>query len=244
MSRHILQLISLVVLMPSPTVVYGSPSAELPGAVRTLFERRCLSCHNTSEQQGDFSLQTRASLFDSGFVIPGKSDESHLIEVLTANGDERPAMPKDSDPLSESEIASLKQWIDAGASWPDGVKLTEPVVAGFDWWSLQPLRRPVVPEFSDPAGSDWIRTPIDAFVLQKHRELSLTPSPEADRRTLIRRLYYDLTGLPPSPQEVDAFVDDASPNAWSNLVNRLLTSPHYGEHWARHWLDVARYADT
>jgi hypothetical protein len=210
-----------------------------------LLERRCLSCHNENDRKGDFSLQTHGHLQNSGFVVPGRPDDSQLLNaVIASSSAERPSMPKDGSPLSDDAVDVLRQWIAAGAVWPKDFRLTEPVVDDFDWWSLRPLVSEQPPVFHDAAANGWIRTPIDAFVLSKLREQSLDPSPEADRRTLIRRLTYDLIGLPPTPEEIDSFTSDSSPDAYEHVVERLLASPHYGERWARHWLDVVRYADT
>ena len=139
-------------------------------------------------------------------------------------------MPLTGSPLSQAEIEIIRQWISQGANW------SEPET----WWSLKPPTKPTVPAIH----SDWIRTPIDAFVLAKLRERDLTPAKEADRRTLIRRLTYDLHGLPPTIEEVEAFVSDRSPNAYEKVVDRLLASPRYGERWGRHWLDVVHYGES
>ena len=213
--------------------------------VAPLLERRCLSCHNENDRKGEFSLQTQQHLQDSGFVEPGKPDESQLLTVVMPESNcVPPAMPKDADPLTDEEVAALRDWILAGAVWPDNLSLTEPVVDDFSWWSLRPITPIQPPKFDDHAARQWLRTPIDAFVLSKLREHALEPSPEADRRTLIRRVTFDLIGLPPTPDEIDAFINDSSLDAYERLVDRLLASPRYGERWARHWLDVVRYADT
>ncbi len=214
---------------------------ELPDNVRQIFERHCVSCHQPPEAKGGLDLTTAAGLRTGGesgeAVTAGDADASVLIEYVT--GDE-PLMPKKGDPLSAAEIDALRNWITGGAPWPDDVKLADKRFDGAKWWSTEPLVRPPVPE----ADASWVRTPIDAFIWAKQREKNLRPAPEADRRTLIRRLSYDLLGLPPSPEEADAFVNDAQPDAYERLVDRLLASPHYGERWARHWLDVVHYGDT
>ena len=210
-----------------------------------LLERRCLSCHNERDRKGEFSLQTHPHLQDSGFVEPGKPDHSHLLSVVVSESiDVRPAMPKDGSPLTTDEVSALRQWIAEGAKWPETLSLKEPVVDDFDWWSLRPLAAIQPPVFDDDAAIRWLRTPVDAFVLSKLRESTLEPSPEADRSTLIRRVTFDLIGLPPTPEEIGHFIQDSSPDAYEKVVDRLLASPHYGERWARHWLDVVRYADT
>lgn len=203
--------------------------------VAAIFSTRCVSCHNDIDRKGDFSVQTGLSLSQSGFARGG-DETSHLLNVI--EGPDR-SMPKDANPLPAEEVETIRRWILDGAVWPAGTVIGEPV-SDFEWWSFKPIRQPRVPEPSSP----WIRTPIDAFVLEKHKALGLTHSAEADRRTLIRRLTYDLIGLPPTPGAIESFASDPDPRAYENLVNRLLDSKHYGEHWARHWLDVVKYADT
>ncbi|HEY3453528.1 MAG TPA: PSD1 and planctomycete cytochrome C domain-containing protein [Bryobacteraceae bacterium] len=160
-------------------------------------------------------------------VVPGHPEKSVLYQLISGG---KPAMPLVGEPLTKAQIESVRQWIENGAQWTEAKT----------WWSLLPLNRPSVPNET----SSWIRTPIDAFILAKLREKGLEHSPEADRRTLIRRLTYDLHGLPPSPEDVDAFVADNSPDAYEKLVDRLLASPRYGERWGRHWLDAAHYGES
>jgi hypothetical protein len=213
--------------------------------VAPLLERKCLTCHNTQEKKGEFSLQTRDEILSSGFVVAGKPDESHLLSLLVPESpDKKPSMPRDGAPLKPEEVALLREWIASGAEWPEAVTLQESLVDDFNWWSLLPLQKHQVPQFSDDQAKAWVRTPVDAFILSTLREKNLAPSKEADRRTLIRRVTFDLIGLPPTPEEIEAFVNDSSADAWEKVVERLLASPHYGERWARHWLDVVRYADT
>lgn len=223
--------------------------------VAKIFEQRCLSCHNDAEHKGDFSLQTSASAFQDGYVEAGDAAASHLVELITPV-DGKAKMPKNADPLSQSEVAAIRKWIDAGAKWPAELKLTESPVADLNWWSLRPLNRPALPDVwkarrkektSDSAiHSDrlQLRTEVDAFIQDTLTKKGLQASPEADRRTLIRRLYFDLVGLPPTPEEIEAFVSDEQPKAYERLVDHLLASEGYGERWARHWLDVVHYADT
>ena len=173
-------------------------------------------------------------------IVPGKADES-LVVRLTAGLEDDRLMPPSGERLASQQVVALRAWIDQGAEWPG----TDGREDGGVWWSLRPLSRPTMPTLApddrDRAGS---RNPIDAFVRAKLREKGLAPSPEADRRTLARRLYFDLIGLPPSPEELDAFVSDPAADAYEKLVDRLLASPHHGERWARHWLDVVHYGDT
>lgn len=207
--------------------------------VAPILERRCLSCHDDTQRKGGFSLQTADSAFEDGYIEKDEAESSYLVDLITPLGG-KAEMPKNADPLSEEEIETIRTWIDAGANWPTDVILSESSVRDFDWWSYMPLQRPEVPE----AKNSWVRTPIDAFIFDRMKQKGLGPAAEADRRTLIRRLTYDLTGLPPTPEEVDAFLSDEDPKAYENVVDRLLESKRYGERWARHWLDVVAYADS
>lgn len=214
--------------------------------VAPILERHCVSCHGGDDPKGKLSLETAASTFaggDSGpAVVAGNIEDSYLLEVISG---EKPQMPKSAPPLSKAQIEVLQQWVKAGAVWPDGVKLQDRKFEGQSWWSLEPLVRPAVPQMDQAAPlAAWGRNTVDAFVKQKYVEKDLTPAPEADRRTLIRRLYFDLTGLPPIPADIDRFVNDPDPRAYELLVDRLLDSPGYGERWARHWLDIVHYGDT
>jgi len=223
-------------------------AATFQQSVAPIFERHCLKCHNDNDRKGGLSLATAKSALAGGesgaSIEPGDPDASFLLDFI--NGDP-PEMPKDGEPLSEKHIAAITRWIADGAKWPEGLTLSDKSLVGLNWWSLEPL--PVVAPPDDgldlSAGNGaWPRTPVDAFLLARMQTEKLHPSPEADRRTLIRRLYFDLLGLPPSPDEVAAFLADDSPDAYERLVDRLLASPHYGERWARHWLDVVHYGDT
>jgi hypothetical protein len=221
-------------------------SAGFASQVAPILQRRCLSCHNDTERKGGLSLQSRTAAIkggESGAVIaPGDPDGSDLLDLITP-ADGRAEMPKDADPLSAAEVDAIRRWIADGAGWPDDLRLEEHAVADTDWWSLQPVVRPALPDLP-PGRAAWVRTPVDAFIAAKHQEHGLSPAAEADRRTLVRRLYYNLIGLPPPPADVDAFLADPDPRAYEQLVDRLLESPHYGERWARHWLDVVHYGDT
>ncbi len=212
--------------------------------VAPVLSRRCLSCHNTKQMKGDFQLHTEQLLSDSGFVEAGDSAASHLVDVIESQDGQAPKMPKASDPLKPAEVDAIRRWIDDGAVWPDGYTIEPIVVTDRDWWSLRPLSQVDPPPARDEIARSWIRTPIDAFVYQRLRDRGLSPSREADRLTLIRRVYFDLIGLPPSPQNVQSFLADKQPGAYDRLVDLLLNSEQYGERWARHWLDVVHYADT
>lgn len=211
-------------------------------SVVPILEQRCLRCHSADKPRGGLSLASRADALRGGesgtAIIAGRPEESLLLDMVSGA---KPQMPADGTPLAKAEIAVLTEWIKKGAAWPEGVTLQERQSDGRRWWSYQPIQQSVVPVVSNPG---WIRNPIDRFVLAKLEANDLAPSNEADRRTLIRRLSFDLTGLPPTPEEIDSFVKSSNPNAYEELVDRLLDSPHYGERWARHWLDIAHYADT
>jgi Protein of unknown function (DUF1553)/Protein of unknown function (DUF1549)/Planctomycete cytochrome C/F5/8 type C domain len=212
--------------------------------VAPLLRQRCASCHNPTKKRGGLDLTTRERLLAGGdtgpAVKPGLSADSLLLQMVAGA---EAKMPKKGPKLTADEVAALRQWIDDGAPWPKGVTVAEdkPAPADDDWWSLRPLARPAVPAVKDKT---WVRTPIDAFVLAAMEAKGMHPSPPADKTTLLRRVTFDLIGLPPTPAEIDAFVGDNSKNAYEKVVDRLLASPRYGERWGRHWLDVVHYADT
>lgn len=224
-------------------VLFGSTSVAEDDLFRErvapLLERRCLGCHNAQDAKGDLSLTTAAGLVEAGYVVAGDPAGSHLLDVVTPV-DGRASMPKDGDPLTADEIELLRQWIAKGAAWPADKRLELPSVSSRDWWSLKPLP-------SQPATIPEGTHPIDHFLNVELARRGLTPLPAADAITRLRRVTYDLTGLPPTLAEIDAFVaaDKANPTrAWEDLVDRLLASPAFGEKWGQHWLDVARYAET
>jgi hypothetical protein len=209
--------------------------------VAPVFERICLRCHQGEKPKGGLSLESRGGLTKGGeggpAIVPGKAEESMLVEYVSG---QNPEMPKGGPPLSKEQVAAIRRWIDDGAIWPDGVTLRQQGNKEANWWSLKPLANLPVPRIE----SSWLRTPIDAFVLAKLRDHGLEPSAEADRRTLLRRLKFDLHGLPPTPDEIDEFVNDTAHDAYERLIDRLLASPHYGERWGRHWLDVVHYGES
>ena len=208
-----------------------------------MLARRCLECHSGLKPKGGLDLTTLEAQRKGGksgpILSPGQSEGNPLWLLVEAG--EMP--PNKSLPVSEKAI--LKNGIDSGAPWGvspiDHLPGTTDSRAGLDWWSLQPVHRPPAPAVADLA---WPRNPIDRFVLARLEHSGLKPSNEADRRTLIRRLHFDLVGLPPTPEQVEAFVDDPHPMAYEALVDRLLASPHHGERWGRHWLDVVRYGES
>lgn len=210
--------------------------------VAPILERHCVSCHDDGQRKGGLSLESAASLQrggDSGEALSaGDADASLLVAMIEG---EKPDMPKDGQPLAKEEVAAIRQWIQDGAKWPTDLRLSDRSQVDTDWWSLKPLAGSPPPAV---AGDHQAPTPVDAFILQTLSQHRLEPSVEADRRTLIRRLYFDLLGLPPDPEKVEQFAADPHPAAYERLVDELLASPRYGERWARHWLDVVHYGDT
>lgn len=233
---------------------------EFARDIEPLFASHCVKCHGRDKQKGGLQLDRKAAALNGGdsgkVIIPGRSAESALIQ-LVAGLDADKIMPPKGERLTLQQVAVLRAWIDQGANWPADSK---PNRVRSEHWSLQPLVAPQVPVFSKSvfsiqsgAAAASLKTdlpnteysnPIDAFIAAQLATNGLSLSPPADRATLIRRLSFDLIGLPPSPKEIDTFVRDASPNAYERLVERLLAAPQYGERWGRHWLDVARYTES
>ncbi|HSI64079.1 MAG TPA: DUF1553 domain-containing protein [Candidatus Saccharimonadia bacterium] len=211
--------------------------------IAPILTTHCAECHGPNVQKGKVSLQSRAHALGEAdwhaVITPGNPDSSELLKAVS--GDE-PDMPKKGPKLTAGEVGKLREWITAGASWPADLTLKEKLSGGAALWSLQPLRPSLPPHASDAGAA--ASSPVDAFIHAKLESEGLAATPEADRRTLIRRLSFTLLGLPPSPEEVEAFINDTHPDAWEHLVDRYLSSPNYGERWARHWLDIAHYADT
>ena len=210
--------------------------------VRPLLEKFCWRCHGEKKQESGLRLDSREALLKGGdlgqVIAAGDSERSKLI-TLVAGLDSQTTMPPEGDQLKPEQVGILRAWIDQGCVWPDADAPKKETKSTH--WAYQPIRRVASPGVKK---GDWVRNPIDAFVLAELEKRGIAPSPEADRVTLIRRLNLDLLGLPPTIEEVDAFVNDKRPNAYEELVDRLLKSPHFGERWARHWLDMARYADS
>lgn len=230
----------------TPPAVSSPAQIAFQRDVAPILERRCLECHGDDGPKGGLSLASSKSAFtggDSGpTIVPGKPDESSLLDYVTPGADGKAEMPKGREPLSAAQVETLRRWIAAGAAWPDDVKLCDKRFEGYRRWSLEPLVRPVIPAVKSVL-QDAVGNPIDAFILAKLREKNLNPSPEADPATLCRRLYFDLLGLPPTPLEIEEFVR-TYPGGYGSVVDKLLASPHYGERWARHWLDVVHFGET
>lgn len=212
--------------------------------VRPIFEKHCYSCHGREKQESSLRLDIKSAVFKGGSgrgpsIIANHADDSPLVQLVRETDADR-RMPLDGDPLSEKDIAALVSWVEQGALWPDGIDVNR-LDDKREHWSFRPLVRPTPPE-SDL--HNWARNDIDRFVLSRLLQAGLQPSPEADRTTWLRRVSFDLIGLPPSPEAVEQFCNDRRPDAYERVVEELLNSPRYGERWAQHWLDVVRYADT
>ncbi len=232
--------------IPQPAAANSEGADYFESKVRPLFAARCQKCHGAEKQESGLRLDRRETFFhgadDGAVVVPGDADKSLLIQAVAQIGDIK--MPPSSK-LSDEEIATLTKWVQIGAPWPKDKPAANAVSATMQQpsqhWAFQPVRLPALPDVQE---QDWVKSPVDAFILAKLEAAGLQHSAAADRRTLIRRATFDLLGLPPTPEEVEAFVADSTPYAYAKLIDRLIESPHYGERWARYWLDVARYADT
>ncbi len=252
--------ILLIALLPCGMTRAAEPTPDaeaikfFESKVRPVLVARCLKCHGPTQQKGQLRLDSREAVLKGGesgeIVVTGKPGESLLIEAINRTGLE---MPPDT-PLKENEIAALTEWVRRGLPWPtvDGKSRTlEPGGKGIteadkQYWAFQPINDPAVPDLKSHITNhkSQIRNPIDHFIAARLAADGFTPAPEADRRTLIRRLTFDLTGLPPTPVEIAEFENDSRDDAYEHLVDRLLNSPAYGERWARHWLDLVRYAES
>jgi mono/diheme cytochrome c family protein len=219
----------------------AAPKVDFVRDVQPLFKASCLKCHGPEKPKGQFRLDSKVWAMKGGVggkaILPGKGAESSLVRLLlSADPEER--MPRKAEPLPKAQIDLVRAWIDQGAVWPDSASVDAKLQ---QHWAYVKPRRPPLPALRDASRA---RNPIDAFLLARLEKEGLSFAPEAPRETLIRRVSLDLTGLPPDVKEIDEFVADSSPGAYEKLVDRILASPHYGERWARPWLDLARYADT
>jgi hypothetical protein len=233
---------------------------SLPPAAIAFFEKKvrpvladhCSRCHGEMKQKGSLRLDSRAAALTGGdrgpVLVPGQPESSLMMKAISYANPELKMPP--SKKLSREQIEALTEWVKMGAPWPGADKTTAPTPRRTEFqisdrdrahWAFQPVQRPIVPAVKNPA---WAGSPIDAFILAKLEAKGLQPNPPATKSELIRRVYYDLTGLPPTPREVEAFLADASPKAYEQLIERLLDSPRYGEKWCRHWLDLVRFAET
>jgi mono/diheme cytochrome c family protein len=237
--------VSMILALP----ISSKAQVDYVKDVRPILEQHCYQCHGPEKQKSSYRLDRRDIAFKGGefgepAIVPSQAGESPLLKYVRGEVDGTEMPPKESGipPLNEQQVATLQSWIEQGAVWPDehsGI----PGDSG-PHWSLAPLAKPDVPNVESTTGKSSAMNPVDAFIMAKLREKNLNPLKPADRRTLIRRVTFDLIGLPPTPEEITAFVNDTSPDAWRTLVDRLLASPHYGERWGRHWLDVVRYTES
>ena len=230
-----------------PFVVAAAPAEQadfFEKSVRPILAQSCGKCHGALKQSGGLRLDSREAILEGGVsgpaVAPGNPDGSLLIQAVRKTHEDIKMPPKGV--LQAEEIAALADWVKMGAPWPkDVAKAAAGSTAAGDHWAFQKVKPVALPTVKAP---ERVQTPVDRFVLARLEKEGLDPSAEADRRTLIRRATFDLTGLPPTPEDVDAFHADPRPDAYGRVVDRLLASPRYGERWGRHWLDVSRYADT
>ena len=232
-----MRLVSTLGLASLLAILYAQSDPK-ETAARTVLESKCAACHGQA-RMSELDVRERALLLKGGkrgpAIVPGKADDSLLYKAVRREGDLQ--MPPGKNALTAAEVAAIRDWINDGAKW-SGQKAKG---TSSSWWSFQKPVRPAVPHVSD---ATRVRNPIDAFILARLDEKQLRLAPEADRRTLARRAYVDLHGLPPTPEQVEEFVNDKSPDAYEKLIDRLLASPRYGERWGRYWLDLVRYADT
>jgi hypothetical protein len=237
------------ILVLSAALTAASASAAPPDAgeffereVRPLLTTHCLNCHGDKKAKGDLRLNSRENLLRGGengpAAVPGQPDQSRLIQAIRYTDLTLKMPPKGR--MSDREVAALTRWVKDGLVWPAATAASSSA-AEARHWSFQPVRSVTPPPVHDAA---WVRNDIDRFILAGLEANGLRPAPPADRRTLIRRATFDLTGLPPTPEEVEAFVNDPAPDAFARVIDRLLASPAYGERWGRHWLDLVRYTDS
>jgi hypothetical protein len=228
-------------------VVCAADRPEFVRDIRPLLEKHCYACHAGDTPKSGLRLDIKEAAFKGGdgwgaAIVPGKPDDSPLVQFARGDDPDLQMPPKDADValLDEHEVALLAAWVEAGAVWPDGID-TATVVDTLDHWAFKPVARPAAPSVAD---ASWPRNDIDRFILARLEAEGLGPAPEADRLAWLRRVTFDLAGLPPTPEELAHFAADASPGAHERAIERLLASPRYGERYAQHWLDVVRYADT
>ena len=211
--------------------------------IRPTLVSQCLKCHGPKKQEGGLRLDSRGAILKGGesgpALVPGKPEQSLLLEALRYEGLEMPPEKK----LDPRIIQHFAVWIAAGAEWPKNQAVLRPAETKItdqdrQWWAFRPLVRPPLPTYENSSH------PIDRFVFSRLQKEKMRPAPTAEKSVLVRRLYFDLLGVPPTPEQIDAFLQDDSPKAWENLIDQLLDDPRYGEHWARYWLDLVRYCES
>ncbi len=238
-------LLGIILLCLASAASAADPPIDFIRDVRPILVQSCTPCHGAAKQRGGLRLDHAAAALRGGdrgpAFKPGDAAHSRLVLAVSGMDPDLKMPPADKPPLTAEQIGILRAWIDQGAKWPTDEAVAGSAAAYSDHWAFRPPKRMAPPDVTD---TKWCRNDIDRFILARLEKKGVAPSPEADRVTLIRRLSLDLLGLPPSPKEVDAFLADQSPDAYEKLVDRLLASPAYGERWGRHWLDLARYADS
>ncbi|HUG19672.1 MAG TPA: DUF1549 domain-containing protein, partial [Planctomycetaceae bacterium] len=245
---------SLLIVLAGVATSVAADDRDLRAAQEKLFESKirpllatkCVKCHGSKKQEGQLRLDSREAMLTGGesgpVFVPGKPGESLILEAMRYESFEMPPTGQ----LPEHEVTPFVEWIAGGGLWPERTESIREESGGIsesdrEWWAFQPLAKPEVPTLKDDR---WSKTEIDRFIMRRLQQAELTPAPQATRSQLVRRLYYDLIGLPPSPEELDAFLQDESPDAWEKLIDRLLADQRYGEHWGRYWLDLVRYAES
>jgi len=243
-TRQILALLGFLAIRTHGAVV------RFEQQIQPVLEGKCVACHRPDNKKGALDLTTRETLLaggaDGAGIVPGKPDESPVYTRAISHEGKKPEMPKKGDVLTKDEAEAVRAWIAAGAEWPDKLVLAERAKADKSFWSFRPLAHPAVPAVPD-APESWRSNAVDRFVFAKLKEKGLAPNPPADARAFIRRATYDLTGLPPTPEELAEFEAESIRNPQSaipDLIDRLLASPRYGEQWGRHWLDVVRFGES
>ncbi len=234
-----------LIVVHRETVVNAQQQIDFNRDIKPIFDANCVSCHGAKKAAGQLRLDNKTAAMRGGFsgavILPNDSKGSILLSRIIG-GDGQAQMPMGGDPLTAAQIDLIKKWIDGGAVWPeDSSLITQNSSLTSDHWAYKKISKPAIPSVKN---SSWIRNPIDNFILARLEKEGMKPAPEAAKETLLRRVSFDLIGLPPSVKEIDDFLADNSPNAYEKVVDRLLASKHYGERWARPWLDLARYADS
>src|SRR5262245_36694129 len=237
MPRTLLRLGSFC-LLAGFLALLSAQSNPIEKDAKAILDAKCIGCHGVT-RMSDLDLREQATILKGGkrgpSVVPGKADASLLLKAVKREG--KLQMPPGKTALTAKEVAILRTWINAGAR----LESSEAAKPASSWWSF---RKPVRPPVPPVKNASWVRNPIDSFILAKSEQQGLPPAGAADRRTFVRRAYFDLHGRPPTPEQVDQFVNDQSSDAYEKLIDRLLESPRYGERWGRYWLDLVRYADT
>jgi mono/diheme cytochrome c family protein len=233
----------LILLLPG--FLPAAETVDYAGDIQPILTKHCISCHGAKKQRSSLRLDSVTAARRGGnsgpALVPGKSDVSRLIIAVNGGNDDVAAMPPKGPRLSANEISRLRAWIDSGAPIPANEMAEKTGHSSDKHWAFQPIERLPQPEVKN---RHWGRNAIDRFILARLEKQGIAPAPEADRVTLLRRVYLDLIGLPPSPKDIEDFLSDKRPDSYERVVEHLLASPHYGERWGRHWLDLARYADS